>query len=118
MEVKFNFSKESVIGVVGSGAMGSGIAQVAATAGNKVFVYDTNEQALQKADANLIATLSKLVEKQKISQEERDAIFSKIEFINSQDKFATCDLIIEAIVENLEVKKSVFSSLEIHLLCL
>jgi 3-hydroxybutyryl-CoA dehydrogenase len=106
------FSKASCIGVVGSGAMGSGIAQVAATAGNQVFVYDTNEQALQKAKTNLTVTLSKLVEKQKISQEESDSILSKIEFVNSQEKFSTCDLIIEAIVENLEVKKSVFSSLE------
>jgi 3-hydroxybutyryl-CoA dehydrogenase len=106
------FSNSSCIGVVGSGAMGSGIAQVAATSGNMVFVYDTNEQALQKAKSNLTATLSKLVEKQKISQNESDAIFSKIEFVNSQQKFSTCDLIIEAIVENLEVKKSVFSSLE------
>lgn len=106
------FSKSRCIGVVGSGAMGSGIAQVAATAGNKVFVYDTNEQALQKAKTNLSATLSKLVEKQKISQEESNSIFEKIEFVNSQDKFSNCDLIIEAIVENLEVKKSVFSSLE------
>ena len=106
------FSNSSCIGVVGSGAMGSGIAQVAATSGNRVFVYDTNEQALQKAKANLSSTLSKLVEKQKISQNESDAIFSKIEFVNSQEKFSNCDLIIEAIVENLEVKKSVFSSLE------
>lgn len=106
------FSNSSCIGVVGSGAMGSGIAQVAATAGNRVFVYDTNEQALQKAKANLSSTLSKLVEKQKISQNESDAIFSKIEFVNSQEKFSNCDLIIEAIVENLEVKKSVFSSIE------
>lgn len=106
------FSNSSCIGVVGSGAMGSGIAQVAATSGNMVFVYDTNEQALQKAKSNLTATLSKLVEKQKISQEESSSIFSKIEFVNSQQKFSTCDLIIEAIVENLEVKKSVFSSLE------
>jgi 3-hydroxybutyryl-CoA dehydrogenase len=106
------FSNSSCIGVVGSGAMGSGIAQVAATAGNRVFVYDTNEQALQKAKANLSSILSKLVEKQKISQNESDAIFSKIEFVNSQEKFSNCDLIIEAIVENLEVKKSVFSSLE------
>lgn len=106
------FSKSSCIGVVGSGAMGSGIAQVAATAGNNVFVYDTNEQALQKAKTNLSATLFKLVEKQKISQEESNSIFEKIEFVNSQDKFSNCDLIIEAIVENLEVKKSVFSSLE------
>ncbi|MBK6834501.1 MAG: 3-hydroxybutyryl-CoA dehydrogenase [Bacteroidetes bacterium] len=106
------FSKASCIGVVGSGAMGSGIAQVAATAGNSVVVFDTNEQALQKAKTNLSTTLAKLVEKQKITQEESNSIFSKIEFVSSQEKFSNCDLIIEAIVENLEIKKSVFSGLE------
>lgn len=106
------FSQSSCIGVVGSGAMGSGIAQVAATAGHSVVVYDTNEQALQKAKSNLRSTLAKLVEKQKITQQDSDAILGRIDFVSSQEKFSTCSLVIEAIVENLEVKKSVFSSLE------
>lgn len=106
------FSQSSCIGVVGSGAMGSGIAQVAATAGHSVVVYDTNEQALQKAKTNLISTLAKLVEKQKLVQQDSDAILGRIDFVSAQEKFSSCNLIIEAIVENLEVKKSVFSSLE------
>ena len=77
------FSKESNIGVVGSGAMGAGIAQVAATAGHKVFVFDTNEQALEKAKTNLTTTLSKLVEKQKITQEENLKIYNNIELLNN-----------------------------------
>lgn len=112
MNSNFSLSTNNIIGVIGSGAMGSGIAQVAATAGNTVLVYDTNEQALQKAKQNLITSLSKLVEKQKITQELCDGIISRIEFVNSQNKFSACNLVIEAIVENLEVKKNVFSSLE------
>lgn len=106
------FSKNSIIGVIGSGAMGSGIAQVAATAGHKVKVYDNNQAALDKADSNLKASLSKLVEKQKISSEQQTTILSKIQFVNDLQALVDSDLIIEAIVEKLDIKKSVFSSLE------
>jgi 3-hydroxybutyryl-CoA dehydrogenase len=106
------FSKDSVIGIVGSGAMGSGIAQVAATAGHKVVLYDNNEQSLDKAKKNLHATLYKLVEKGKINSEKSNAIVANHQFANSLSELKNCDLIIEAIVENLEVKKNVFSELE------
>ena len=62
-------SKESIIGIIGSGAMGSGIAQVAASSGHQVRVYDNNSTALQKAEGNLKSSLKKLVEKQKSSNE-------------------------------------------------
>jgi 3-hydroxybutyryl-CoA dehydrogenase len=105
-------SKNSVIGVIGSGAMGSGIAQVAATAGNPVYVYDNNENALNKASQNLKNVLQKLVEKQKLSAEESAAIASRIYFVKTLQELSACNLIIEAIVENLQVKKTVFSDLE------
>ena len=63
------FSQQSVIGIIGSGAMGSGIAQVAATYGHKVFIYDSNSAALDKAKNNLRTSLNKLVEKQKINSD-------------------------------------------------
>ncbi len=100
------------IGVIGSGAMGSGIAQVAATAGHKVFVYDTNVAALDKAKGNLDSTLKKLVEKQKLSQDKADAIFGNCNFVSDLKTFAACGLVIEAIVENLEIKQQVFTQLE------
>ncbi len=106
------FSKESVIGIIGSGAMGSGIAQVAATAGHSVIVVDNNQAALDKAAANLKSTLAKLVEKQKISTEKAAGIVSSIRFVADKQTLAACSLIIEAIVENPEVKKSVFRELE------
>jgi 3-hydroxybutyryl-CoA dehydrogenase len=104
-------SKDSV-GIIGSGAMGSGIAQVAATAGHTVFVFDTKEEALAKAKTNLTSALSKLVEKQKMSEEQSKAIQSKVIFVTDKASFKDCALVIEAIVENPEVKKMVFSELE------
>lgn len=106
------FTSKSIIGVIGSGAMGSGIAQVASTAGHKVLIYDSNKDALQKAKTNLASGLSKLVEKQKISEDKRNSIISNINFCDSLNALASCDLIIEAIVEKLDIKQQVFSELE------
>jgi 3-hydroxybutyryl-CoA dehydrogenase len=106
------FSKNSVIGVIGSGAMGAGIAQVAATAGHTVFVYDNNSKSLEKAQTSLKSSLAKLLEKQKISAEQSQNISKNINFVSDLNAFAKCNLVIEAIVENLEVKQKVFSDLE------
>jgi 3-hydroxybutyryl-CoA dehydrogenase len=106
------FTKNSIIGVIGSGAMGSGIAQVAATAAHKVIVYDNNQTSLTKSETTLQATLKKLVEKEKITADQQTFILANISFVNSLNDLAKCDLVIEAIVENLQVKKTVFSELE------
>ncbi len=105
-------NSKSHIGVIGSGAMGSGIAQVAATAGHKVFIYDNNEAALKKAGLALETSIAKLIEKQKLNVEASKSIVANTVFVNSLDQLASCDLVIEAVVENLEVKKSIFSQLE------
>lgn len=105
-------SNSSIIGVIGSGAMGSGIAQVAATAGHQVCVYDNNQAALNKAGAGLRASLQKLVEKQKISAGQQEAILSNIRFVPALQELSGCSLIIEAIVENLDIKRSLFAELE------
>jgi 3-hydroxybutyryl-CoA dehydrogenase len=106
------FTDNSVIGIIGSGAMGSGIAQVAATAGHNVIVYDNNETAIKKASSNLESALKKLQEKQKISEKEQGEILNRIDFVSEITKLKDCNLVIEAIIENLEIKKSVFSQLE------
>lgn len=98
------------VGVVGSGAMGSGIAQVAATAGHQVVIYDTNPEALGKSKTSLTATLQKLQEKGKIADAQQ--ILDRCTFASDLAAFASCGLIIEAIIENIEVKKKVFTSLE------
>ena len=100
----------SEVGIVGSGAMGSGIAQVAAMAGHKVILYDTNEAALEKARSSLKATLMKLQEKGKVSSAED--VMGGFMFSKDLDSFTGCSLVIEAIVENLGVKKDVFGKLE------
>src|SRR5690242_19804644 len=103
------FSKSSVVGVIGSGAMGSGIAQVAASAGHSVIVHDSNKAALDKAKANLAAGLKKLVEKQKLTAQDASSIESRISWAAELKAFSACEIIIEAIVENLEVKQKLFS---------
>lgn len=101
-----NFS----VGVIGAGAMGSGIAQVAATAGHQVFLYDSNEKALEKSRENLKTILEKLATKGKITN--ADSLFNRFSFISNIQDFVGCQLVIEAIIENLEIKKSVFKELE------
>ena len=97
---------------MGAGAMGSGIAQVAATAGDTVIVYDTSKSALDKAASHLSQTLKKLVEKQKITPDKADGILSNIQFVSDLKELSPCSLVIEAIVENLEIKQQVFMQLE------
>ena len=105
-------NSESIIGVVGSGAMGSGIAQVAATFGHQVILLDSNVEVLNKSQKGLNQSLLKLVEKQKLSIENANAIESRVKFVSDLTELSKCDLIIEAIIENLEIKKKVFSQLE------
>lgn len=100
------------VGVLGSGAMGSGIAQVASTAGHNVVVVDINPEQLEKAKAKLQKVLARLVEKGKIDQPTADGIFERIQWSSSMQDFAGSGLVIEAIVEKLEVKKTVFAALE------
>jgi 3-hydroxybutyryl-CoA dehydrogenase len=100
------------IGVIGAGTMGSGIAQVAAQSGHKVWLFDTNQAALDKASASLNKIMARLVEKGKKSRDEADEIIARINHSTDYKSFANCGLVIEAIIENLEVKKKVFSALE------
>ena len=109
-----NANQQSLINiaVIGSGTMGSGIAQVASTAGCVVKLFDLNQDALAKSKNALEVTLSKLVEKAKIDSAEKSRIQSNISYVSSIKDLADSDLVIEAIVENLEVKRKVFSELE------
>jgi 3-hydroxybutyryl-CoA dehydrogenase len=100
------------IGIIGSGTMGSGIAQVAATSGCNVKLYDTNQDALDKAERALEKILARLIEKGRIDNDEKHRIQSNISYVNSLKDLKDSDLTIEAIVENLDIKKKVFSELE------
>ena len=101
---------KQIIGIIGSGAMGSGIGQVAAMAGHSVVIYDNNKGSLEKSKASLTATLQKLEEKGKI--ESAHEVLHRLIFADDIHAFATCELIIEAIIERLEVKKAVFTEVE------
>ena len=100
------------IGIIGSGTMGAGIAQVAAQASNKVIVIDKNEAALEKAKANLTLTLKKLVEKEKMTSKQASEIESNISWTGELKALKKCNLVIEAIVEHVDVKNTLFTEIE------
>tara|TARA_R110002073_G_scaffold279026_1_gene443253 strand:- start:550266 stop:551420 length:1155 start_codon:yes stop_codon:yes gene_type:complete len=100
------------VGIIGSGTMGSGIAQVAATANCKVKLYDTNQAALGNAQAALEKILSRLIEKGRIDATEKNRIQANISYVNNLKELTDSNLTIEAIIENLDIKKKVFSELE------
>jgi 3-hydroxybutyryl-CoA dehydrogenase len=100
------------VGIIGSGTMGSGIAQVAATSGCKVKLYDTNQVALDKSKVALDKVLSRLIVKGRIDSDEKNRIQDNISYVNNLKDLADSNLTIEAIIENLDIKKKVFSELE------
>lgn len=102
----------SKIGVIGSGAMGSGIAQVAASAGCEVLVYDLSQDALSKSKISISQSLGKMLEKQKITAQDLNAIFGRIGFVDDLKAFSGSELIIEAVIENIEIKKNIFTEVE------
>ena len=101
-----------VVGVVGAGTMGAGIAQVAAQNGHQVVLVDTNQEMLNKAELGLGKVLERLVEKGTISADERINIQGNITYTTSITDLQHCGMVIEAIVENLGVKHKVFESIE------
>jgi len=102
----------SKIGIIGAGTMGSGIAQVASTAGCVVKLFDLNQAALDKAKASLEKIMTRLVEKGRVTSEEKKRIQDNISYVNSLKELADSHMTIEAIVENLDIKKKVFQELE------
>ncbi|RED53355.1 3-hydroxyacyl-CoA dehydrogenase [Aestuariispira insulae] len=105
-------SKETAIAIVGAGAMGSGIAQVAATAGHKVFLFDTREGAAAKAIELLSPGLEKQVSRGKFTAAQKTDILSRIHPVDRLAQLADSGLVIEAIVEDLAIKQELFRQLE------
>ena len=101
------------ITVLGSGIMGHGIAQVSAMAGYNVVLRDIEQPFLDKAMEKIKWSLDKLVSKEKISENERDEIFSRIKpIVDLKDAVHDCDLVIEAVPEIMELKKKVYAELD------
>jgi len=101
-----------IIGVIGSGTMGSGIAQLAATAKHEVKLFDANQNALQNSKQKLAKLMNRLVEKGKYAEEEASAIQKRISYVGSLNDFSDCGIVIEAIIEDLGIKSKVFAELE------
>ena len=100
------------VGVVGCGAMGSGIAQLCAQSGYQVVVSEINDELLKRGLASIDKTLARSVEKGRLSQPDKDTITSRIKGTTSNKDFADCDLVIEAAIENMELKKKIFAELD------
>ena len=100
------------IGVVGSGTMGIGIAQIAAQNKHQVVLHDHSEKQLSKAKEGLDKIMKRLVEKGRITESERKEINSRILFTSNMGDLWPCGLVIEAIVEDITIKHEVFKKLE------
>jgi 3-hydroxybutyryl-CoA dehydrogenase len=104
--------KNSVVAVIGSGAMGSGIAQVAAVAGHTVKLFDTRLEAVDKAIAGIGQALARLVEKGRMGAAEADLARERVHAMRAPDEAKDAALVVEAVVEDLDVKRTLFAQLE------
>ena len=100
------------VGVVGAGAMGIGIVQVALSAGKKVLLFDQNSQQVEKSVEELKAQLLRLEEKGKLSSSDRISMLERLGITTELKEFSSCDLVIEAIIEDRKIKKDLFENLE------
>ncbi len=100
------------VGVLGAGTMGSGIVQVAAQNGHNVVLVDLNEHILNKSKEQLKSILARLVAKERITREESEATISRVTYSQDIHDFRNCGIVIEAIIEDLEIKSHVFKQVE------
>jgi 3-hydroxybutyryl-CoA dehydrogenase len=100
------------VGVVGCGSMGAGITQLCAQSGFPVVVSEINDELLKRGLGFIDKTLARSVEKGKMAQADKDAIMGRIKGTTSTKDFADCDLVIEAAIENLDLKKKIFAELD------
>jgi 3-hydroxybutyryl-CoA dehydrogenase len=101
-----------IIGIVGSGTMGNGIAQVAARAGYRVVMRDVNDEFLQRGMQAIDKSLQRDVDKQRLSAEEKDRIVQRLTTTTELEELSNASFVIEAVTENLEVKTEVFKALD------
>lgn len=102
-----------LVGVVGAGTMGRGIAQVGAIAGFRVYLYDAKDGAAGSAVEFIDRMLNRAVEKGRMKAADCKAALKRIEVVNTISAFASCDVVIEAVIENLEIKQQVFADIEV-----
>jgi 3-hydroxybutyryl-CoA dehydrogenase len=102
----------SRVGVVGCGLMGSGIAEIAAKSGFDVVVREVNDELLEKGKGRIRKSMDRAVEKEKLSAEDRDTAWARLSFTTAVPDLAGCDLVVEAIIEELEAKHALFRELD------
>ena len=107
-----SLDKYTNVGVVGAGTMGSGIAQIAATFGHEVYLFDAFPEQLQTSEKGLKSILNRQIEKERMTHDEVDGIMSRIHFVEHMNDFKTCGIVFEAIIEDLDTKKDQFARLE------
>src|SRR3989454_6666681 len=100
------------VGVLGCGLMGSGIAQVAAAAGYDTTVRDVSQQVWDKARAGIEKSLAKFVEKGKLQAADRDAALQRLHFPPATADLKSCDVVVEAVTEDLELKNGLWKELD------
>lgn len=105
-------STDTVVAVIGAGTMGAGIAQVAAAAGHPVLLMDAQKGAAEKGKAGIEKALARLVEKGRMEAGDRDALLGRIEVVGGVSDLAKAGLVIEAIIEDLDIKVGLFKELE------
>lgn len=103
--------ERKTVGVVGAGTMGAGIALVCTRKGHRVKLLDANQAVLEKASDYLHSVLSKDVEKGKISEEQKAEMLQRVEFLSEMELLSECGIVIEAVPERIELKKSIFAGL-------
>jgi len=102
----------SKVGVVGCGLMGSGIAEIAAKSGFEVKVREVNDDFLEAGQKRIRKSMDRAVDKEKLTAEDRDAAWARLSFTTKVADLADCDIVIEAIVEDLEMKNALFGELD------
>ena len=102
----------SKVGVVGCGLMGSGIAQAAATAGFDTVVRDVAEPLLERGRSGILKSLGRLVERGKLPAETREAALGRLRFVTQLSQLGECDIVIEAVTEELDLKNAVWHELD------
>ena len=105
-------SPDYTIGVIGTGTMGRGIAQIAVTGGFQVKIYDAEDGAAVKAEEFIHRMVNRAAEKGQVSEDEATAANSRLQIVSGLAEFAGCGMVVEAIVENLDIKRRLFNELE------
>jgi 3-hydroxybutyryl-CoA dehydrogenase len=100
------------IGVIGAGQMGNGIAQVAASIGLDVVMYDISEKALEKGFATISASCDRFIKKETMTDSDKKTLLSKIQTTTKMSDFSKCQIVVEAATENLDLKLKIFTELD------